>query len=100
MIQGTTPTHIFKTPLSTENLKNVRITYAQDGVVVLTKELADCTVNGNEVMCQLSQEETFKFDSNLPVDIQFRALTNSGDAMASRVQRVAIVTVLDGAVLA
>ena len=99
MIQGTTPTHIFRIPLSVENIKNVRITYAQNGTVVLTKELEDCTTNGNEVMCQLSQEETFGFDSSLPVDIQFRVLTNSGDALASRVQRVTMVTVLDGAVL-
>ena len=99
MIQGTTPIHIFNMPFDTANIKNVRITYAQNNAVVLTKELVDCTIEGNAVMAKLSQEETFLFDVNAPVDIQIRVLTNGGDALASKVQRVGLRSVLDGAVL-
>ena len=99
MIQGTTPIHIFKIPFDTELIENVRIIYAQNGNVVLTKELKDCTIENGAVMVKLSQEETFAFDAKFPIDIQIRVLTNGGDALASRVERLPIREVLDGAVL-
>ena len=99
MIQGTTPTHAFKVPIDTAIISNVRITYAQNGSVVLTKEKEDCKMGENLVSVKLTQEETFNFDEELPVDIQIRILTTGGDALASKVERVPLLTVLDGEVL-
>lgn len=99
MIQGTTPTHTFQVPVDTGIIESVRIVYAQNDVVVLTKEKDDCTFGDNRIAVKLSQEETFQFDDSFPVDIQIRLLTRGGDALASRVERVPIITVLDGAVL-
>ena len=99
MIQGTTPTHTFQVPIDTEIIESVRIVYGQNDAVVLTKEKVDCDFGDNQISVKLTQEETFKFDENIPVDIQIRVLTNGGDALASRVERVPIITVLDGAVL-
>lgn len=99
MIQGTTPTHTFKVPIDTAIISNVRITYAQDGAVVLTKEKNDCKMGEGFVSVKLTQEETFNFDDELPVDIQMRILTMGGDALASKPERVPLRTVLDGEVI-
>ena len=99
MIQGTTPAHTFTVPIDTEIISNVRVTYAQSGEVVLTKEKDDCSIGNKTVTVKLTQEETFKFAHDIPVDIQVRILTTGGDALASRVERVPIREVLDGEVL-
>ena len=99
MIQGTTPIHTFNIPFSTDIVKNVRITYAQNGNVLLTKELVDCDVEGRSISCRLTQNDTFAFDHAFPVDIQLRVLTIDDDAFATRLYRVSIEEVQDGEVL-
>ena len=88
MIRGTTPTHIFSLPVSAETIKTIRVVYAQNDVIKLTKKNEDCTMSGNSVTIKLTQEDTFLFDDDACVDVQVRVLTNSGDALASRVMRI------------
>lgn len=88
MIRGTTPTHIFETDLSTENLKNIQIVYVQGRKIVVEKRYRDCTLDGKKITIRLSQEETLLFDSSQSVEVQLRVLTNGGDALASRIMRV------------
>lgn len=99
MIQGTTPIHTFGIPFDTTTIKKARVTYSQNDSVVLIKEGEQCTITDNAVVVRLSQEETFLFDTDFPVDIQVRILTKDDVAIASRPQRVPIRTVLDGEVL-
>lgn len=99
MIQGTTPVHTFGIPLDATTIKKARVTYSQNNKVVLTKEGDDCTITDGSVVVKLTQEETFLFDADIPVDVQLRILTNTDDAVASRPQRVPLRTVLDGEVL-
>lgn len=88
MIRGTTPTHTFVLPFSTELVKTLEITYAQCGKVILKKGTANADMSGNTVRIRLTQEDTLKFDAKTYVDIQVRVLTHEGDALASRVLRV------------
>lgn len=88
MVRGTTPTHIFKLPFETSLLSAVEITYAQDDQVVLTKTAADCVLDGSSVSTTLTQEDTFKFDSSVAVQVQLRVLTVGGAALSSPVYRV------------
>lgn len=82
MIRGTTPTHLFNLPIDTALIDKIKITYAQNGVVVLTKEKEDCKFEGSTATVRLTQEDTLKFDASR-VQIQVRVLTTGGDAMAS-----------------
>ena len=72
--QGSTPTHYFEIPISGSKVKEVEITYAQNDIVILTKNTEDCTITEEEVITELSQEETFLFDKAYPVQIQIRLL--------------------------
>ena len=63
MTQGTTPTHTFNLPISTDDVAALRITYEQSGKIVLQKEKEDCTLNDKQVIVKLSQEDSLQFDS-------------------------------------
>ena len=99
MIRGTTPTHNFILPIDTNTIKCVRVTYAQNDKVILTKEATDCTLSGNTVSVKLTQEDTLALDCHYEVDIQVRALTLGNDALASDIYRVSVAKCLDGGVL-
>lgn len=99
MIRGTTPTHRFAIPFDTSMLAEVLITYGQRGEEILTKDIDDCTLSGNEISITLTQEETLKFEADAPLQIQLRALTQSGDAVASRIAVIDVGDVLNDEVM-
>ncbi|MBE6637538.1 MAG: hypothetical protein E7618_07040 [Ruminococcaceae bacterium] len=71
MRKGTTPTHIFTLGIETSCLTDLRILYAQDDVI-LEKHLSDCVLEGETASVTLTEEETFLFASDAPVNIQLR----------------------------
>lgn len=99
MIQGTTPTHVFTLPFSTENLKEIRIIYAQDNNVILTKTAADCTLENDTATVKLTQAETLLFEARKHVQIQVRVLTAMGDALTSNIEHVSVGKCLDNEVM-
>lgn len=99
MIKGTTPTHTFFLPFETDVIKDVRITYVQNGTVVLNKEAENCTMKGNEVSVKLTQEDTMMFNEGACVEVQVRVLTVAGDALASEIVRIGCDRILDDGVL-
>lgn len=84
MRRGTTPTHIFTLPFSTDNIQNATIVYAQKDCVVLSKTMSNLSFNDNTIELKLTQEDTLKL-APCVVDIQIRVLTRSGDALASSI---------------
>ena len=88
MIKGTTPTHTFSMPFGEEMIKAIEICYAQNGEVMLSKGIEDCTIEGNTISVKLSQEDTLEFAEGVCVEIQIRILTPADDAIASNVMRV------------
>lgn len=100
MIRGTTPTHIFTLSIDSSYLKNIRITYAQDDKIILQKEIEDCETDGFAVKVTLTQEETLMFNCKKLVQIQVRALTYSGEALACPVMQTTVGKCLDSEVLA
>ena len=75
---GGTPTHNFTLPISEEYVRNVEITYSQNGKIILQKYLRDCTINGNKVSVTLSQLDTFAFTGGVNVEIQIRVIDVGG----------------------
>ena len=74
MRRGTTPTFTFTADMDCSQLDKLDISFAQRDEVVLSKGLADCMINGNEITVSLTEEDTLLFDSRKnPVRIQLRA---------------------------
>ena len=99
MIRGTTPTHTFNLPLDASLIKEVKVTYAQGGAVILERRAADCEIQGSTVTIRLTQEDTFKFDCSKKVYIQVRALLTSGECISSRILMTSVESCLDNEVL-
>lgn len=99
MMQGSTPTHIFRLPIDTNLIQSLRITYAQNERKVLTKTKKDCVLDGNAVTVKLTQEETLLFKAKLDAEIQIHILTVGGDSIPSIIKKVPVRLLLDREVL-
>ena len=99
MIRGTTPTHTFTLPFSTELVSCLKITYKQDDTEILVKRTEDCELEGNNIIIKLTQEETFLFDCKKIVRIQMRVLDSSQTAIASKIILASVDECLDNEVL-
>lgn len=98
MKRGTTPTHTFALPFDVDMIEKVRVLYSQNDELKLTK--TDAALDRNTVTVKLTQEDTFKLESGLVVDIQLRVLTVDGDALNSDIIRVPVERCLESEVLA
>lgn len=99
MIRGTTPLHVFTLPFDTEVVSKLRVIYSQNDTPVFKKEGTDCTLEGSNVKVKLTQEDTLKLNDECPVEIQVRALTKTGEAIASLPKKVAVDRCLENEVL-
>ena len=99
MRRGTTPTHTFNLPEDFTTLEELKIVYAQSGKEILTKYKQDCAPRGTSVSVTLTQEETLKFSACSPCQIQLRALTATGQALASEIMEIKVLPILDNGVL-
>ena len=99
MIQGTTPTHIFRLPIDTGTIRQLRITYSQNDSVVLEATEADVTLDGSEIRYRLTQEATLKFNPGSRVELQLKVLTEDGNVMASKVMQLSVSKILNTEVL-
>lgn len=96
----TTPEHRFTLQIDPAVIDKIRITYAQAGAIVLTKETEDIRLDRNVAMVKLTQEETKRFEMGKPVMMQVRILTLGGDALASDIIDDVVFDVLDDEVMA
>ena len=99
MIRGTTPTHIFNLPIATKTIKEVRVTYAQNGKTVVEKTETDVTMTSAAIRLKLSQEDTLKFAVTVPVQVQLKVLTTGDVVMASPIKMVPVSVILNEEVL-
>ena len=88
MIRGTTPILEFELPFDTSQLTEAYVTLSQNDAIVLDKPLSDCKCGGNTLTVRLTQEETLMLDCKCDTEIQVRAKTLEGDALASNIIRV------------
>lgn len=99
MIRGTTPTHIFKIPFDTANLKEVRIFYAQNKKVIVEKTTENCVMEENKITVKLTQEETLRFSHMKNTEIQLKVMTTDGTVMATHPLQVHVCEILKDEVL-
>ena len=99
MIRGTTPTLEFVLPFDTSMIADAYVTLSQSGTVVIDKPLTDCNCNENKLSVTLTQEETLKLQCDCTTEIQIRAKTLGGEAVASNIMHVSTGRILkDGAI--
>lgn len=84
MIRGTTPTLVFRTSIDCSKLTLLNIAFAQNGKIVLEKNLSQCNIDGNTASVTLTEEDTLLFDYKKKVEIQVRAGCGS-TRLASRI---------------
>ncbi len=99
MIRGTTPTLEFAIPFEADQLAEAFVTLSQNGNVVVDKPLKECTCTGNKLSVRLTQEETLKLECDCITEIQIRARTISGDAIASAIMRESTDRILKDGVI-
>ena len=96
----TTPEHKFTLKIDPSVIDKIRITYAQNNVIILTKEGNDVSIDDNIAKVKLTQEETKKFTAGKEAEIQVRVLTLGNDALASDIIKIDVTKVLDDEVMA
>ena len=99
MIQGTTPTFLFKFSVNLDLIFDWRICFAQEGKENLIKTAQDCIIDENNVIyVKLSQEETLAFDEKKILKIQVKALTKDNNVIPSQIVKNYVCEILDKAV--
>jgi hypothetical protein len=96
---GSTPKHEFTLPYDISLVKEFKVTYKQNGKIILEKYLNDFEVDDKTLSVTLTQEETFLFDENVNVELQGRVLTMGGEAIPSDIRIMTAEKCLDREVL-
>ena len=99
IVRGTTPTHTFTLPMDCDELRSIQVVYAQGEATKIRKEDGDLACEGRQVTCTLTQAETLSLNAELRCEIQVRALTADGVALAGRIIREDVGRCLDNEVL-
>lgn len=98
MYRASTPTHYFQLPYEPEAIKEIWLTYAQNGKNILRKTMADLLFDDGVWSVRLSQRETNLF-SQPWATAQFRVLLKNGDSFPSEKFRLSVEDVLDDEVM-
>lgn len=93
VIRGTTPEHKFEIPYDVSLVKNIRVTYGQNGTVHFTKTLSECKLENGELSVQLTQEETFQFIASKKLNIEIRILLTNNKVV--RTEDPIVLKVID-----
>lgn len=96
---GTTPKHEFTLPFDISLVKEFKVTYKQNGKIILEKSLNDFETSANTLSVTLTQEETFLFVEGVNVELQARVLTMGGDVLSSDIRIITAEKCLDREVL-
>lgn len=95
MYRATTPTLTYNlSGALPSDFEEMEITLSQDGEVLVTKTLEDCTVEESTLQIELTQEEANRFKKGV-ASTQIRAITPEGRVHASYECEFYVSDVLD-----
>lgn len=97
--RGTTPVIKCEFPFDTTDLVEAILTIRQLGCVTVEKYIGDANRDGTTLSYTLSQEDTLKLDHKYPIEIQVRAKTTYGSALASLISEIEVGEVLKDGVI-
>ena len=101
MTQGTTPTLVFKLDIEPGTLVSLYLTFRQGYGRELTRREDSITADNDAktLTVTLTQEDTLKFEEGGNVEIQLRAVTTTGAALASNIVALPVERILLGGVI-
>ena len=99
MYRGTTPTLRFALPFDTNLVQKAYITFYQQDRKQIEKQLSDCQIVNNQLVVTLTQEETLRFVTNVPLLMQARVVLSDGRVLASKVVRTVVHDILKEGVI-
>lgn len=96
MIRGTTPTLMFTTPYTADQVTSGYITFTMRGDVVLDIPVSDDSVviSDNAISLTLTQQQTLSFQSKATSLVQLRLVLDDGSAVASNIIKITIGDIL------
>ena len=80
---GSTPTHTFTIPFEASSVQKIRVSYGQNDKELVCKTERDCILNGDQVHCTLTQNDTLKFSYTKPLQIQLKVKLDTGKVFLS-----------------
>ena len=105
MRRGETSTDTFTIDELIYNPKAVQITYRQGNWIIVQKQLNDIDYeiikneegedSYTQLICTLSQEETFRFDSSEETYVQVRIITQGNVSLVSTIEKIKVQECLD-----
>ncbi len=99
IVKGCPQRHYFDFPYVGDDVVAIFITYQQNGMTKLEKELDDCTFEDGKVHVNLTQEDTLKFEDDEIVRMQIRVRLKDGFATKSDVVETYTDNILKGGVI-
>lgn len=97
--RGCTIENTFSFPFLREHIDKLYITYQQCNRTIIEKELKDCEFRDGIIAVGLSQEETLKCKTGLPISIQIRLKLIDGNATKSNIIKTTADAVLKDGVI-
>lgn len=88
MYRASTPTFQITIPMDVSELENLYITFGQEDIEVLTKQLSDCEAEESVLYLRLSQREANLFKADKKVQIQLRYFLGDGISIPSSIKTV------------
>lgn len=98
MVRGTTPTHVFNVNVDLRECR-VYVTYSQFNRIIVEKTNEDITINEDNIIVDLLQTETMRFDAKSPVKIQIRFIRENGEVSASEIMETEVKDILKRGVI-
>lgn len=96
IIRGGTKEHSFRVPFDIKLARKMRISYKQEGRLILEKNLRDVQVLGdNLIHYELSETDTLKFKADSIVTVQMRVELTNHKVITSEIFEVDVVDVID-----
>lgn len=96
IIRGGTKEHSFRLPFELDIVKKLRISYKQNGQLIMEKNLRDISlIDGDLIYYTLSEKDTLKFSPDDIVTVQLRAELSTGKVITSEIFYVEVVDVVD-----
>ena len=99
MTQGTTPTLVFELDIEPGTLVSLYLTFRQGYGREVTRREDSITADNDAKTLTVTQEETLKFEEGGNVEIQLRAVTTTGAALASNIVALPVERILLGGVI-
>lgn len=81
--RGSNIPHRLEVEIDLRNAVMLEITYQQNGKTVLKKHIDDCTISENEVIVEITQQESMRFREKIPTRIQLRPKFPDGTTFPS-----------------